>query len=140
MIPVEGAADALSLPIFVYGTLRPGDVGFAEAGLAGRVAPLGPAFVRGLLYDLGDYPGAVLTGSGLIAGELLRPLDPGVLPLLDEYEIYSPADPKGSEYLRLRTVTVDTGISVWIYVYNRSIADRAPIPGGDWMAYRHDRA
>ncbi|MFT3967596.1 MAG: gamma-glutamylcyclotransferase family protein [Sphingobium sp.] len=124
------------LPVFVYGTLRPGDVGFAEAGLAGRVDLLGPARVNGTLYDLGDYPGIVPGGSGVVMGELLLPRDGGVLPLLDEYEIYDPADPKGSEYQRLRVLTLDLSLSVWIYSYNRSVTGLPVISGGDWRRFR----
>ena len=125
-----------TLPVFVYGTLRPGDVGFRETALADRVECLGPAQVAGTLYDLGEYPGAVLGKSGIIRGELLLPLDRGVLPLLDEYEIYDPADPKSSEFLRLIATTVDSGLSIWIYAYNRSVTDVPVIPSGDWAAHR----
>ncbi|HEX7854370.1 MAG TPA: gamma-glutamylcyclotransferase family protein [Sphingobium sp.] len=123
-------------PIFVYGTLRPGDVGFIEAGLEGRVALLGPACVRGTLYDLGDYPGAVLGGTGLIVGELLRPLDDALLAILDGYELYDPVDEKRSEYLRLRVTIVDANLSAWIYAYNHSLKGVPIIPGGDWRLFR----
>lgn len=125
-----------ALPVFVYGTLRPGDIGYAEVGLDGRVEHLGPAQVAGTLYDLGDYPGAIPGEGGLIRGELLLPLDGHVLSLLDEYEIYDPADPKSSEFLRLRGVTVGDGLSVWIYAYNRSVTDVPVITGGDWALHR----
>lgn len=121
-----------TLPIFVYGTLRPGDVGFVETGLVGRVECLGIAQVCGTLYHLGDYPGLVLGGSGLVTGELLLPRDEGVLPLLDEYEMYDPANEKGSEYLRVRVGLFRPSLSCWIYVYNRPLDNTPIIPGGEW--------
>lgn len=122
------------LPVFVYGTLRPGEPGFVELGLADAVECLGPAQVVGTLYDLGDYPGFVPGGSAIVHGELLRPRDEAVLAMLDHYEIYDPADPAGSEYLRVAAVTSDSGVSVWIYVYNFPLVDARPITGGDWRA------
>jgi gamma-glutamylcyclotransferase (GGCT)/AIG2-like uncharacterized protein YtfP len=121
-----------ALPIFVYGTLQPGDVGFAELAIETRVQCLGPAFVRGILHDLGDYPGIVLAGSGLVRGQLIQPLDMDVLPLLDKYELYDPYDPKESEFLRLRTLAGPRLLSCWIYVYNWTVTDSPVIPGGDW--------
>ncbi|HEX7871343.1 MAG TPA: gamma-glutamylcyclotransferase family protein [Sphingobium sp.] len=125
--------DASALPIFVYGTLRPGDVGFTEAGLEGRVEIVGPACVHGTLYDLGEYPGIVLDGIGLVHGELLLPRDNGVLPLLDDYELYNPSDPASSEYVRVCVKTVDSGVSTWIYIYNFPLSNVPTIGGGDWM-------
>jgi gamma-glutamylcyclotransferase (GGCT)/AIG2-like uncharacterized protein YtfP len=121
------------LPVFVYGTLRPGEQGFVDLDLAGSVDVLGPARVAGVLYDLGDYPGVILGGNGPIHGELLGPRDEAVLERLDSYELYDPADPAGSEYLRVEATTLEDGLSIWIYIYNFPLEDACPIPGGDWM-------
>jgi gamma-glutamylcyclotransferase (GGCT)/AIG2-like uncharacterized protein YtfP len=43
----------------VYGTLRPGRAPAAVAAVVATLRPLGAARVRGRLYDLGAYPGAV---------------------------------------------------------------------------------
>lgn len=117
--------------MFVYGTLRPGEQGFEELGLAARVDMLGMDSISGTLFDLGDYPGAVLNGDGTITGAMLMPRDEGVMALLDEFELFTPDDPAGSEYLRVWTVT-DGGITVWIYVYNFSLAGAVVIASGDW--------
>lgn len=128
----EGDCNAPPLPIFVYGTLQPGGAGFVELGLEDRVACLGAAFVRGALYHLGDYPGAILHGDGLIRGQLLKPLDDGVLPLLDAYELYCPDDPDGSEYIRQVTLLVGCDARCWIYVYNCTVTDAPVISSGQW--------
>lgn len=55
--------------VFVYGTLRRGDVRDIT-----RMHPppqfVGWASVAGTLYDLGPYPGVVLGGAGRVAGEV----------------------------------------------------------------------
>jgi len=121
------------LPVFVYGTLRSGEAGFAELGLGELVETLGPATVAGTLYDLGEYPGALLGSGAIISGELLLPRDEAVLALLDAYELFDPADPAGSEYRRVQTATKDGGIKIWIYVYNFPLENARLIPGGDWL-------
>jgi len=121
------------LPVFVYGTLRSGEAGFAELGLGELVETLGPATVAGTLYDLGEYPGALLGSGAIISGELLLPRDEAVLALLDAYELFDPADPAGSEYRRVQTATKDDGIKIWIYVYNFPLENARLIPGGDWL-------
>ncbi|MCE7797965.1 gamma-glutamylcyclotransferase [Sphingobium sufflavum] len=128
--------DAGPLPVFVYGTLRPGQPGFDELNLSGRVDRIGPDRVAGTLYDLGDYPGALLPtaplqGTGWIVGELLMPRDADVLALLDAFELYDPASPDDSEYLRLPVIT-EGRVSAWIYTYNFPIHPSRAIPSGDW--------
>src|SRR4051794_6778720 len=46
--------------LFVYGTLLPGQAPPAMRDLIARMSDLGPATVRGRLYDLGAYPGIIL--------------------------------------------------------------------------------
>lgn len=119
-------------PVFVYGTLRPGQPAFKELRLAERVVCLGPATVAGTLYDLGDYPGAILGDSGVIAGELLMPRDDAVFTVLDAFELFNPQNPDQSEYLRVQTMTSADEASAWIYVYNFALNGARSIPSGDW--------
>jgi gamma-glutamylcyclotransferase (GGCT)/AIG2-like uncharacterized protein YtfP len=120
------------LPVFVYGLLCPRFEGFAELCLADRVDILGPDRITGTLYDLGDYPGLVPSGAGIVVGELLMPRDDGVLALLDAYELYDPANPQASEYVRVRVTTLDGGIDAWVYAYNRDVGGVPVIAGGRW--------
>ncbi len=98
----------------------------ANALRGGTARVIGRGTVRGILYDLGDYPGLV-DGSETdrVAGLLLELSDAGALALLDRYE--------GVEeglYAR-RTVAVgldDGGTSdAWVYFYARSVASRRRI-------------
>jgi len=107
-----------------------------------RLQYAGTGRVPGRLYDLGDYPGAVLDpqAEGQIVGDVyLLPPDPAVLVSLDAYEDYDPRYPERSLFRRVPvTVTLETGqhLDCWMYVYNRDVAQAAPIEGGDYVQYR----
>lgn len=120
------------LPVFVYGLLRPGCAGFEELELGKRAVLVGPDGIAGRLYDLGDYPGVVLGGEGIVRGDLLLPGHSGVLAALDRYEDYDPADPDRSEYLRVRVTTLG-GQEAWVYAYALDVTDRPVIADGDWL-------
>src|SRR5262245_20347166 len=75
--------------LFVCGTLRSGLAPAEVAGIMGTMLRVGPASVPGRLYDLGDFPGAVLDpGCDLkVIGEVLQlPDDGAALADLDAYE------------------------------------------------------
>jgi gamma-glutamylcyclotransferase (GGCT)/AIG2-like uncharacterized protein YtfP len=74
--------------LFSYGTLLPQHAPREIASTVRRLRRVGQGLVRGRLYDLGDYPGAVLTRNGpLIRGLVFElPEDPEVLERLDQYE------------------------------------------------------
>jgi gamma-glutamylcyclotransferase (GGCT)/AIG2-like uncharacterized protein YtfP len=124
------------LPVFVYGTLRPGQAGFAELALADRVDCLGPAAVAGRLHNLGDYTAVTLGGGDLVHGELLMLRDSALLSRLDAYENYDALRRHESEYLRVTVLTIEQPrplpITVWIYVYNRPLDPASRIIRGDW--------
>jgi gamma-glutamylcyclotransferase (GGCT)/AIG2-like uncharacterized protein YtfP len=112
--------------LFSYGTLLPE---YAPAGIAAAVAklrPVGRGTVSGVLYDLGDYPGAILdpTPGKRIFGTVFRlPNNSAVLAELDEYEGFHPSAPHKSLFVRKRCpVRLSTGriLDCWIYEYNRT--------------------
>jgi len=133
--------------LFVYGTLRKA-VGHAMHRVLERAARMvGLATVRGALYDLGSYPGLVITGHDVdrVKGEVYA-LDPdgaeAALALLDAYEGCAPSDPMPHEYRRVRVqVTFDDGADdeAWTYVLNRPHGGLPCIPGGDYIAWRRHR-
>ena len=64
--------------------------------------------MRGVLYDLGDYPGARLDASSeqRIIGWVYRlPEDAGVLQELDRYEGFNPEAPEKSLFLRVEELS-----------------------------------
>jgi gamma-glutamylcyclotransferase (GGCT)/AIG2-like uncharacterized protein YtfP len=120
--------------LFVYGTLLPGRAPAEIADVVNALVPVGPATVRGRLYDLGEYPGVILNGpaddeADTIPGQVFAlPPDPPALARalqrLDAYEAYYPDDPAHSLFVRRRTAIhrLD-GLtqSCWIYVYNQAL-------------------
>jgi gamma-glutamylcyclotransferase (GGCT)/AIG2-like uncharacterized protein YtfP len=73
----------MTLPLFVYGTLRTGE---SQAPLLGTLERR-PAWVRGQLYALpAGYPAVVLGAEGRVHGELVAAPDERLLALLDRYE------------------------------------------------------
>jgi len=118
--------------LFIYGTLHPERAPAAIAATARRLRPLGGATVRGRRYELGEYPGVVLSGDigDQVRGELFL-LPEGaegaaVLARLDAYEDFRPADPAGSLFLRQRTqATLEDGTQrvCWVYTYNHPLPE-----------------
>lgn len=122
--------------LFVYGTLSPRHAPPEIAATVRRLRPVGRASVRGRLYDLGEYPGAVLSKNSrsLIRGEVFElPGDQSTLTSLDNYEGFEPAKPNSSLFVR-RTwpVTLDDGtrLRCWIYVYNGDMKRAQPVHSG----------
>ena len=97
--------------------------------------------MHGRLYDLGEYPGAVLSKTGPVIGGLIfeLPADPDVLNRIDEYEGFNPAHPEASLFVRKEwPVTFESTKKkgkCWIYVYNRDPGQTPLIPGGDYLSW-----
>ena len=104
--------------IFVYGTLKRGAPGHAHR-LLNPARLVGHGSVRGLLYDLGRYPGLIREGANghRVFGELYEipiPAAERTLRLLDAYE--------GREFKRERVyVALRNGRrrAAWTYVLRR---------------------
>lgn len=96
------------LSIFVYGTLKPGEINFDRYCHQARSAQ--PAWIQGQLYALPlGYPGLVLSdvgpdidlSSAIVEGVLLSFDDPSSLNQIDELEDYHPdRSPHQNEYQR----------------------------------------
>jgi len=111
--------------LFVYGTLAPEKAPPEISNAVAKLRRVGAGRVKGHLYDLGDYPGAILDGPlpSLIPGQIFQlPDDMHVLESLDEYEDFKPADPDESLFVRVKSpVHLADGrqLDCWVYVYNR---------------------
>jgi len=104
--------------LFVYGTLRPGDV---------RWHFLEPFVVDGGVAD--SVAGRTIHGQTL---SLLAASVDHALAVLDEVE-----DVVGGEYRRV-AVRTGLGIEAWSYAYGSGL-DLTPIPSGDWFVHRPPR-
>lgn len=100
------------------------------------------AVFQGRLYRVDDFPGATRSAEpgDLVRGEVYRLQDPDlVLPRLDEYEDFDPADPQGSLYHReVADVRLHDGrqVSAWIYLYNRPVDGLPRLASGDFLEAR----
>lgn len=110
--------------LFLYGTLLADGVPDELVGALKSLRRIGPAHVRGRLYDLGEYPGAILAKSskGLIRGEVFElPAAPAILKALDNYEEFDPANREDSLFIRTKakaTLLDGRKVDCWMYVYN----------------------
>ena len=108
------------------------------APIVKRLRRIGAAYVRGRLYDLGGYPGAIIDQSSntSIHGELVElPADKTTLDALDAYEEFDSSNPEKSLFVRKKTkIKLANGRTVegWIYVYNRDPGDAPIIRGGNY--------
>lgn len=125
--------------LFVYGTLRR-DLGNGNFHLFARSARyVGHARARGLLFDLGAYPGFVTTAKRdcWVRGEVYAIANPqATLALLDEYEGCGPKHSQPWEFVRVRSsVTLDSGryVGVWIYAFAGSVVGRPKVESGDYL-------
>jgi len=131
--------------LFVCGTLRSGLAPDEVAGLMQGMLRIGTASVPGRLYDLGDYPGAVLDPNcdAKIIGEVFQlPGDAAVLAALDAYEGIDPQDSGDSLFVRREAeITLEGGakLQCWIYVYNRQVESATLITSGDYLIYKQEQ-
>jgi gamma-glutamylcyclotransferase (GGCT)/AIG2-like uncharacterized protein YtfP len=143
----DDGAPAPVLPVFVYGTLRPGRANWPVAApLCERTEPATlPGFA---LYDL-DYPAVVEVlspvgpePSASVRGDLLRLAEPGArvaLDHLDRFEGFVPHDPDRSYYRRVERPVVladGTATAAWVYVPGADLLAQVDparrVPGDDW--------
>lgn len=132
----SGTLQAVTAPVdhlFVYGTLRPGDVRWRF--LEPFVVDEGwDDSIAGRLFDTGlDYPAALLgeraSPGGTIQGRtyaLLRESLEQCLRVLDAEE-----DTVGGRYRRVVTTTA-RGATAYVYEYGDGL-DLTPIESGDWF-------
>jgi gamma-glutamylcyclotransferase (GGCT)/AIG2-like uncharacterized protein YtfP len=120
--------------IFVYGTLmRKFENEFAKK-LHQNADLIAMGYFRGKLFDLGQYPAAVLCDSTTkIWGEVWHLTDfEKIMPVLDEYEgIYE----KNPEYSRHHIpITTESGdiYYCWVYLYNYDTDNLREIEGGKY--------
>jgi|SRR5215467_6579400 len=124
--------------LFVYGTLAKEIAPREIAATVERLKEVGQGFIIGRLYDVGEYPGAVLNGrpQDKVFGTIYQlPGDPAVLERLDTYEGFDPARPAQSVFVRRRTSI--NGLSKmkvkgWVYEYNRNVSSLPRIKNGQY--------
>ncbi len=133
----DGAGD----PLFVYGTLRRG---FRSHSMLQRLHArfLTTGHVRGRLYDLGEYPGAVESASDAerVHGELyLLPKAAQSFSVVDRFEGFDPVHSRSNLFERMRTTVVLAGggqTQAWIYWMGNVHRARRRVPSGNYAPRR----
>jgi gamma-glutamylcyclotransferase (GGCT)/AIG2-like uncharacterized protein YtfP len=123
--------------LFAYGTLIPGCEPAQMNAICTRMELIGEGTVRGILYDLGQFPG-VVEGDGLVRGVVLR-VPPDAWPAMDAYEGCPIPGGDDGLFKRIPTrATLDTGekVACWLYVYARDVRGRRAVESGDWRRRR----
>lgn len=105
--------------VFVYGTLKPGEVNYQKY-CAGKVVEARKAIAPGKLYALPmGYP-AMTLGDGKVHGYLLSFTDAAILTALDDLEDYDSTRPISENLYNRQSIEISepTGLSLgWAWVY-----------------------
>ena len=120
--------------LFVYGTLLNENNEYAVY-LKNHSRFYSNGKIKGKLYDIGEYPGAILLpkGEDYIYGSILELDQPeNVFPVVDDYEGYGNDQPGPNEFIRLlaQVETSSALLNCWVYVYNLPIAGLKLIKNG----------
>jgi gamma-glutamylcyclotransferase (GGCT)/AIG2-like uncharacterized protein YtfP len=128
--------------LFSYGTLLPQHAPDEIAAATAKLRPYADGWVQGTLYDLCDFPGAVLhpsNGSKVYGRVFCLPDDPDFLRQLDEYEGFNPDEEQASLFIRRRhAVTLSNGktLDCWIYEYNGQPSPAMIVSTGKYRPHR----
>ena len=124
--------------LFAYGTLLDRRVAPEVAPVIERLKPIGRGYIFARLYDLGEYPGAILDRSQRhkVFGRIFElPADAGVLKRIDAYEGFNPRSRATNLFVRKRTTIKRPNgqpLHGWVYVYNRDVNSSPIIQTGKY--------
>lgn len=129
--------------LFVYGSLLTDGNEFAGY-LHSNAQLIGTGNFKGLLYDVGEYPGAVVSGSGaIVKGNIYKLANAEkALQILDDYEGFGPNQQQPNLFIRESLpIETDKGqVSCWVYLYNISVVNLPLIPSGNYQQYLKSKA
>lgn len=128
--------------LFVYGSLLSGFRHDAYAYISCYFTLIGEAMVRGKLFDLGEYPGAIPSEEEhFIIGELYqvnnRDEFSWAIKQLDDYEGMLVEHGETPLFRRepVNVLLPDQSSIAWIYWYNQDVTGKPAIPSGDVLSY-----
>lgn len=128
--------------LFVYGSLLNAGNEFGSY-LNHNAAFIGKGNLKGRLYDVGEYPGAIIDNDNgyLVTGSICKLNSSEALRVLDDYEGFGPDQEQPNLFIR-KLLPVETSegiINCWVYLYNLPADGLVEIKSGDYVAYLHDR-
>lgn len=131
--------------LFVYGTLLHSLKNQMADFVKQHSKPFSEGYFIGELYDLGEYPGAVLSENknDKVWGQVfLLDSTSTVFSQLDEYEGISTRFSQPHLFVRkqvnVTTINDDT-VNCWVYLYNLALASHVKIASGNYMEYLSKR-
>ncbi|RFZ84869.1 gamma-glutamylcyclotransferase [Mucilaginibacter terrenus] len=127
--------------LFVYGTLLQQHNAFGQY-LRKHCLPVSKGKVKGLLYDVGEYPGLILDdNAGYVHGSIYVIESPLIMAEIDAYEGYGPDEQQPNLYIRTRTsiLTAQGYLESWVYQYNLPVENLVLVEGGDYLEYYHKK-
>jgi gamma-glutamylcyclotransferase (GGCT)/AIG2-like uncharacterized protein YtfP len=133
--------------LFVYGSLRSGFHHPAFEYISRHFSFKGKAKVKGIVYDIGSYPGAVkTTGESFIVGELYKVKNADefdwAIAQLDDYEGVMPEEGEIPLFKReLTGVRLDNDelTQAWIYWFIGDVQEKPRIVSGDTLQYYKEK-
>lgn len=124
--------------LFVYGSLSTDDNEFAIY-LRQNSRFVANATFKGILYDVSEYPGAILDDNGYdIQGVICELFNSAAsLKVLDEYEGFGEAEEQPNLFVRtnIETTTPAGAVECWVYLYNLPVANLTEITTGNYTTY-----
>jgi gamma-glutamylcyclotransferase (GGCT)/AIG2-like uncharacterized protein YtfP len=128
--------------LFVYGSLRSGFQSPAYEYISRYFNFIGAAKVKGMLFDMGEYPAAIpVAADAYIAGELYVIKNENefswAIAQVDDYEgVLSEAHETPLYRREIAEIFINGGIlPAWIYWYNGDTSGGEPIASGDILEY-----
>jgi gamma-glutamylcyclotransferase (GGCT)/AIG2-like uncharacterized protein YtfP len=123
--------------LFVYGTLLDNNNSYG-AYLQQHCSLLQPGKLKGRLYDIGDYPGAIAdVGSDqYVHGSIYLMDEPEkILEFIDDYEGFGDDQTQPNLFIRIQAVieTDTSKVECWVYVYNLPVEHLPRIRSGRYL-------
>lgn len=132
--------------LFVYGSLRSGFKHDAYQYMAQYFTLIGPAKVKGVLYDMGAYPVALPAAEDVfIQGELYNIARPEefsyAIGQLDDYEGVNAEEGEAAFYKREATTVYCNGqqYTAWVYWFTGNTNGLPQIIHGDVLQYLKEK-
>ncbi|MBC7399795.1 MAG: gamma-glutamylcyclotransferase [Mucilaginibacter sp.] len=124
--------------LFVYGSLLDADNEFVTY-LNNNSILIGSGSFKGRLYDIGEYPGAIIDSENgyPITGTIYKLNNTETFTLLDDYEGFGPDQDQPNLFIReLLPVETSDGIrNCWVYLFNLSVEGLTEITSSDYKSY-----
>jgi len=126
--------------VFFYGTIMRGYSRYEYPGIKNNRIHVKRGRVKGILYDIGDYPAMVKADrdneENYVYGEIHEFSEAEkVIKIIDRIEKFNPNDCNHSLFVREKVaVFLESGITVeaWTYFYNKPLGGATRIESGSW--------